>query len=201
MNKLRRIFTKSVFQMDKDGTHLVPEECESFLYAGPVAEAGILYAADSVIPGELIYPNAPNVIETVALASATPFSNSGLPGKLSSGAFVPITTTGDAVYGILMRVYPEQGLNAADPYNVAAPKLTGPASALITGYIGVFCQGGTPAQGGSVYIRFQNPSGAKIVGGFEASSGADVYQLTGAIFMSAADSKGNVGMRLGSTTI
>jgi hypothetical protein len=206
MNKshaTRRIFRKGVFQMTPDGMHLVPEECDSYLYTGPVAEAvAILYTPNYGVPGDISRPNAPYVAETQAISSAnTAFPAFGLPGKMVSNFFVPIASTGDAVYGILVRPYPAQGQNASDPLGTAVPITNGPVSVLRKGYINVFCQLGTPAQGSNVYVRYQNPSGSQIVGGLEQGSTGNNYQLTGAIWTGPADASGNAEISLGSTTI
>lgn len=204
MNKYatRRIFRKTVWQMNRDGMVLVPEECESFLYRGPVAEAvAILYTPNFGVPGDISRPNAPYDCETQALQSSTPFPNFGLPGVLSGGLFVPITGNGTQPYGLLVRPYPAQGANASDPLGTAVPITSGPASVLRRGYANVFCQLGNPAVGGAVYIRYQNPSGGQIVGGLEASSNGNNFAWSAAQWQGPADASGNAEIGFGNSLI
>lgn len=151
----------------------------------------ILYQPNYGVPGDITRPNAPYNDETQAFNPATPFPGFGLPGKLSGGYFVPITTTGDAVYGFLTRVYPSAG-PSNDPFGSGVPPTAGPCSVLKKGYIAVQNNSGVPAQGGAVYIRFQNASAGKPVGGVEAAATGDTYAATGWTFTGAADASGNV---------
>jgi hypothetical protein len=195
MNKLRRIFKKAAWQMTPEGVYVpIPEETESYLYGGPIAEAvAFPFQPPSVIPGVLTRPYAPNDVITKVFG-ATAFTAYGLPAKLSgSNTVIPIANTADAVYGVLVRPFPRQPLTTTDQGTLYAgtPPTAGPADILRKGYIGVFCRNGVPAEGGQVYIRFQNPTGSKIVGGFEATNTADVYALTGWTFTGVADANGN----------
>lgn len=188
----RRIYRKGVFQMNPDGMVLVPEECDSYLYEGPLAKAvAYLYTPPFGIAGDISRPSQPYTVETQPLNPSLPFSGYGLPGKLASGLFVPITTTGDPVYGFLVRVFPAQGANASDPLGTAVPIATGPANILRKGYLNVVCQLGTPTLGAAVYVRFQSPSGNQIVGGLEQGSTANNYLLTGAQWQGPADANNN----------
>jgi hypothetical protein len=190
-----KVFKKSVWQMNPDGIVLVLEECESFDYEGPLARAmpAYLYQPPIGIPGVVSRPDAPNDVITKVFG-ATAFVAYGLPVQLSSSTVIPISATGQAVFGILVRPFPRQGLTVSDGTQLgsATPPTAGPADVMRKGYITVFNRNGTPTEGGNVYIRFQNPSGSKIVGGIEATSTADTYQLTGWSFMGAADTNGNV---------
>ena len=188
----RRIFRKSVWQMTPNGQVLIPEECDSYLYKGPVAEAvAFLYTPPFGVPGDLSRPGAPNDVETGAFVTATPFPAFGLPGKISGNGFVPIANTGDVVYGFLVRPYPSQGANASDPLGTAVPMTTGPCSIMRSGYMNVYAQLGTPAYGAAVYVRYQNPSGSQIVGGLEQGSTGNNYLLSGAQWMGPPDANGN----------
>lgn len=190
-----KVFKKSVWQMTRDGIALLSKECESFEYHGPVARAmpAYLYQPPIGIPGVVSRPDAPNDIITKTFG-ATAFVAYGLPVQTSAGTVIPISSTGQAVYGILVRPFPRQGLTVSDgsQLNSASPPTAGPADVIRKGYITVFNRNGVPAEGGNIYIRFQNPSGNKIIGGIEATSTADTYQLTGWSFVAAADALGNV---------
>jgi hypothetical protein len=131
-------------------------------------------------------------VESMPLG-ATAFPAYGLPCKISSGTIIPITSTADPVYGILVKPFPTTGKNASDPLATAVPPTSGVADVLVGGYCSVFVQN-VPASvnvGGVVYVRFQNPSGVKIVGGIESVTSADVYALTNARFMGNVDASGN----------
>jgi hypothetical protein len=70
------------------------------------------------------------------------------------------------------------------------PYLPGqPCDVIQRGSVAVYCQSGTPAPGGTVYLRTV-VSGAKIVGGFEADSTSDQVTLTNAKWGSAKDANG-----------
>ena len=137
-------------------------------------------------------------VESVPLG-ATAFPAYGLPCKISSGTIIPITSTADPVYGILVKPFPTTGKNASDPLAAAVPPTSGVADVLTKGYVSVFVQN-VPASvtlGGVVYVRFQNPSGAKIVGGIESVTSADVYALTNARFTGNVDASGNGEIYIG----
>lgn len=204
--RVRRIFTKGVFQLTPMGMILLPEECESFLYRGPVAEAvAVLFTPPYGVAGDISRPNAPYVAETQALNPAAAFSTFGLPGQMVGGLFVPITGTGQQPYGLLIRPYPAQGANAADPLGVAVPIATGPCSVLRKGYANVNLQLQTSAAafGGTVYIRFQNPVAGQVVGGLESGTTANNYAWTAANaqFMGPADANGNVEISFGAANV
>lgn len=197
-----RILRKGVFKMTPEGTILVPEECDSYLYTGPLSKAvALLFTPNFGVPGDITRPNAPYVAEPQALNSAAPFPGFGLPGQIVSGLFVPITGTGQAPYGLLIRPYPAQGANASDPIGTAVPITSGPCSVLRKGYAAVFAQLGTPALGAQVYIRFQSPSGNQIIGGLEQGTTANNYAWTGAQWMGPPDAAGNAEISFGNTLI
>lgn len=145
------------------------------------------------IPGDISRASSgANTVEAQAFG-ATAFPAYGVPVKLSSGTVVPIVTTGDTVYGLLVRPYPITGPSASDPIGTSVPPTSGVANVLRRGYMTVKVQLGAAscALGSTVYIRYQNPSGSQIVGGLEGASTGNTYTLTGATFMGPADSNGN----------
>lgn len=153
----------------------------------------LTYRMNNGVPGEVTRPSQ-STIESQAFNSSLPFPQYGLPGKVASGLFVPVAATGDLalVTGILVRPFPTQGVNASDALGAAVPATSGICNVLRRGYITVKNNAGTPAKGGAVYVRFQNPSGAQIVGGIEATSTADTTALPNAKFTDAADANGFV---------
>ena len=155
--------------------------------------AAFLYRMPYGIPGD-VTRQSQSTIEPHVYNSSLPFAGFGLFGKIASGKFVPITT-GDAastVYGLLLRPFPVQGANASDPLGTSVPPTTGIADVLKRGYANVKCNNGTPALGGAVYVRVAAPSGAKVIGGIEATAdGANTILVAGAQFQGAADATGN----------
>jgi len=152
-----------------------------------------LYRMPSGIPGD-VTRQSQSTIEAQLLNSALPFPGYGLPGKIASGAFVPIAggDTAASVYGFLVRPYPTEGANASDPLGTGVPATSGAANILKRGYINVKVNAGTASLGSAVYIRVATPSGAKVIGGIEAASDTtNTIQITGAYFTGAADASGN----------
>lgn len=146
------------------------------------------------IPGDVTRPSQ-STIETGIFNSAAAFAGYGLFGKISSNKFVPVGAgdTASAVYGVLVRPYPVTGANASDPLGTAVPPTTGAADILRRGYINVKNNSGTPAAGGSVYIRVAAAAAGKPIGGIEAAAdGANTIVAPNCIFTGSADSSGNV---------
>jgi hypothetical protein len=147
------------------------------------------------IPGDITRQSLAT-IETQLLDSTLPFVGYGLPGKINANKKFSGIVTGDvagSVYGFLVRPFPTQGVNASDALGVGVPKTSGLGDVLRRGYINVVCNNGTPQVGGTVYVRVATPSGAKVIGGIEATSDTtNTVALTNAFFAGAADASGNV---------
>ena len=154
-----------------------------------------LYRMPAGIPGNLTRENQATV-ESGLLDSTATFPGFGLPGKVSSGKFVPITT-GDAaaaVFGFLVRPFPIQGAPAiTDNLGAATPPTSGIANVLKRGYINVTLNGSTAAaKGGTVYVRVAAAATGKPIGGIEAASDStNTIALTNAYFTGPADASGN----------
>ena len=160
----------------------------------------ILYRMPFGVPGDISRAFGQATVEPQAFDSTHPFAAFGMPGKLSSGLFVPLTVVGDtAPYGYLVRPYPTRSANASDPLGSSVPLCTAgrQADVLVRGYLTAFCGAGTPAAGGTVYMRYANPATGLIVGALEATfiSGTNIA-LTGVTFMGPADPQGNVEIRV-----
>lgn len=152
-----------------------------------------LFRMPQGVQGDLTRPSQATV-EAQAFNAAAAFASYGIPGKMVSGLFVPLSLVGDtSPYGFLIRPYPITGASASDPLGTAVPPTTGVANILRRGYMNVVCNAGAPAFGGTVYVRYANPTGPLPNGGLEATSvpGSNVA-LLGVIFMGGADSAGNV---------
>ncbi len=147
------------------------------------------------IPGDISRPG----IATVEAQpfGATPFTAYGVPVKLVGGLVLPITAIGDAIYGILVRPFPTQGVNASDPLGTSVPPTVGIANILRRGYLTILNNNNAvnaAVAAAQVYIWAAATSGNHVQGGFEAaaSGGNTTTALIPATFMSAADSNGNV---------
>ena len=130
------------------------------------------------IQGDISRPSLATV-ESQALNSAAAFAQYGLPGKVSSSKFVPVSAQNDVVYGFLLRPFPITGVNASDALGTSVPPTTGIASILRRGYLSVLVQLGSAscALGSAVFVRYQNPSGSQIVAGVEGATTGNTYQL------------------------
>jgi len=153
----------------------------------------ILYRMPNGIPGDVTRRQHATIEPQVF--GATPFTAYGLPVKLSSGKVIPMGA-GDAtgnVFGFLVRPYPVTGANASDPLGTSVPPTSGQADVLRRGYLNAKCNVGTPALGGTVYMRVTANGGNTIIGGIEATAdGANTITLSNCIFNGAADANGNV---------
>lgn len=152
----------------------------------------ILYRMGHGVAGDITRQSQATTIEP-QLLGATTFPGYGLFGKMVSGKFVPVGSGDEAsaIYGALVRPYPTHGANASDPVGTAVPPTSGMADVLRRGYFAVKVNAGTAAHGGAVYIRIASAGAGKPIGGIEAAAdGANTIQVTGAIFMSAADADG-----------
>lgn len=152
-----------------------------------------LYRMPSGIPGD-VTRQSQATIEPQVLNSSLPFPGYGLPGKISSGAFVPIAggDAATAVYGFLVRPFPTQGVNASDPLGTGVPATSGVANIMKRGYMNVKVNAGTASLNSAVYIRVAAPAGAKVIGGIEAvADSTNTIQVANAYFTGAADASGN----------
>jgi hypothetical protein len=130
-----------------------------------------LYRMPAGIPGAISRSQNVDVASFPANPAAA-FAAYGLLGKLLSGKFVPITAGDTAGYGILTRPFPIGGVNASDALGVSVPPNVGMLSPLRRGHMTVLLNAGSAVAGGPVYVRNGNPSGAKVIGGFEATTEA-----------------------------
>jgi hypothetical protein len=111
----------------------------------------------------------------------------GDPVKLAGDKIVPLEAgdTAADVYGFVARSYPSQG-GAAPVEGTAAAGST--ADVLRSGYMAVALAAGTPAKGGTVYVRIAENTGR--VGDIQAALIADETVAVNATFMGEADANG-----------
>lgn len=134
--------------------------------------ASYLYRAPAGVPGDITRPDETNVEPAKLVAESGTYAQAfGIPMKYVSGGikqFVGGETAPDFA-GVLVREVPaisgnmNQGLDNTTPY----PDV--PVGLAVRGYVSVKCTQGTPARGGTVYVRVQADTG-KAIGDFEAVS-------------------------------
>ncbi|WP_303678307.1 structural cement protein Gp24 [Ralstonia mannitolilytica] len=151
-----------------------------------------LYGMPSGIPGDVSRPSQAT-IEPGIFDSSFPFASYGIPVKKVNGKIRPVAS-GDAatvIIGLLVRPFPTN--SSQDPLGTSTPPKTGVGDVMRRGYMTVQCNAGTPADGGTVYVRVAAPSGAKVIGGIEAAAdGTNTVVMAGAAFRNAGDARGNV---------
>ena len=155
----------------------------------------ITYRMAQGIPGDISRP-AIATVEAQAFGG-TAFGIYGQAAQLASGLLIPISATGQLVWGFLVRPFPITGVNASDPLGTSVPPTSGVANVMRRGYMTVYCQLGTPAAGATVYIRAAAAAGQQILGGIEAGTTANNYAMSAtstgvAQFMGPADANGMV---------
>jgi len=151
-----------------------------------------LYRMPSGIPGDVSRPSQAT-IESGFFDSSFPFASYGIPVKKVGGKIRPVAS-GDAatvIIGLLVRPYPTGA--SQDPLGTSTPPTSGVGNVMRRGYMTVQCNAGTPADGGTVYVRVAAASGAKVIGGIEAAAdGTNTVVMAGAAFRNAGDASGNV---------
>jgi hypothetical protein len=131
------------------------------------------------------------VVESQTMG-AVPLTAYGLPCKFASGALVGVElgdTDTALVKGFLVRVAPSlPGSGTNEAFGVATPPLAGAVVNLMrSGYMAVKNNYGTPAKEGQVYVRTAATSGARLLGGIEATDdGANNMPIPGCFFTGAA---------------
>ena len=157
-----------------------------------MSSSAFLYRMPSGIPG-MVSRQENQTVEPVPYDPARPFTAFGEFGKVVGGKFAPIATgdTADAIYGMAIKAYPSQA--SQEPIGVAVPPRNGVANVLRRGYVTVLLRAGTAALNSPVYVRVDNPTAGKPIGGIEAvADGANTIQVGRCTFMSGADAAGNV---------
>jgi hypothetical protein len=152
------------------------------------------------------YPGDVNRAEiaSVEAQQITPFGTSGAPPAAglavvidATSGMVRVPTTGDvanAIYGVLVREYPQQSTLQVDALGNYVPVAQGACSVLKRGYIMVQLGGTTPAtKNGAVFVRIAGAATGKVIGDFEAlADGGNTVALptNTCYFTGAADSNG-----------
>ncbi len=139
-------------------------------------------------------------IEPRAMNRSAPVLRYGEGLKLVGDKIQPIAS-GDTIaadfYGLGVRPYPMQPNSLNQGLAEGSPNVDHPLDVLVSGYMTVKCNAGTPALGGTVYCRV-SASGldSQPIGGIEADAdGSDCEAVPGAIFMGVADADGMVEIR------
>ncbi len=150
------------------------------------------------IPGALSRPDEATV-EAQIMDSAAPATGFGQAVRLNNGKVAALVSSSTAtdVYGFVVRTFPSISGLPGSAFADGAPNPAEPVPVLVRGYMGVSCNAGTPAKGGQVYVRVQNPATGKPVGGVEAvADGANTVTVTNCIFTGPMDSNNLTEIRL-----
>ena len=153
-----------------------------------------IYRMPAGIPGDVSRKEM-SKIEPHLFDASYPCLEFGIPVKIVSGKIRPMATgdTGQP-YGFLVRPYPSM-MASSEAVGTATPDVTHMADVLRSGYMTVKNYEGAPADGGAVYYRSQAGSPAGDQGHVTAEnegSPTTSIAITGAYFMGAEDSNGNV---------
>jgi hypothetical protein len=141
----------------------------SFLYRAPAGVAGDVTRPDDTI------------VESGLLNAAQAPTAFGAPVKLVSGKFEKIASgdTAAVFAGVLSRVAPSIAGDLVQTYAGGTPNTASVQGIVVKGYVNVVCTQGTPARGGSVFVRVTADTG-KAVGDFEtAADSGKCVALTG----------------------
>src|SRR5690348_6322236 len=124
-----------------------------------------LYSAPAGIPGMISRDTA--TVEPQLLDSSNQPTSFGLPVATDATSHklraIGASDTAASVVGFLVRPYPFSS-NDTD-FGAGTPPTSGLVSVMRRGYMSVKNNAGTPVNGGTVYVRIDTPSGAKVVGG------------------------------------
>jgi len=146
------------------------------------------------VPGDLTRMAGLDKVKAEAYG-ATAIPAYGVPVKLAAanGGILPISTQADTVYGILVRPFPYQQNSTTGSQSVAVPLTSGIAQVLLSGYVGVVCNVGTPVEGGQVYVWTAATGGGHTQGGIEATAvGGSNFAIPNCYFTGPMDASNNV---------
>lgn len=139
-----------------------------------------LYRAPSGVAGDVTRPDD-TIVESGLLNAAKAPTAFGAPVKIVSGKFEAIEASDAATvfYGVLSRVAPSIAGDTAQTFAGGTPNAESVQGIVRKGYVNVLCKQGTPARGGTVYMRVVAAPG-KAVGDLEATAdGVNNVALTG----------------------
>lgn len=131
----------------------------------------ILYRASSGVAGDVTRPDD-TVVEPGLLNAAKAPTAFGAPVKIVSGKFEKIEASDAATVfaGVLSRIAPSIAGDTAQTFASGTPNTNSVQGIVVKGYVNVVCTIGTPARGGTVYMRVVAGAG-KAVGDLEATWG------------------------------
>lgn len=134
--------------------------------------ASYLYSAPAGVPGDITRVDETNVEPAMLIAVSSTYAQAfGIPMKYATGGISQIVA-GDAAAdfaGVLVREVPSISGNTNQGFDDTTPNPDQVNGLAVRGYVSVKCKQGTPARGGTVYMRVEADTG-KAVGDFEAVS-------------------------------
>lgn len=167
-------------------------------------DVSYLFSAPNGVPGDLTRVDESSVEPAMLVGVTGVYPVYGDPVKYVAGGIQQFnggSETAASFAGVLIREAPSQsGTLAADQQFIPnAPYPLVPQGLCVRGYVSVFCQHGTPARGGAVYIQIIANGGIP-VGAFRADAdGSNTVLLTATQAEWATDgldAQGNAELRI-----
>lgn len=131
-----------------------------------------LYQSPAGVPGDITRVDETNVEPAMLIAVSAVYAQAfGIPMVYASGGISQYSTGKVAAdfAGILIREVPSISGNTTQGFTDNIPNPLEPQGLAVRGYVSVKCTVGTPARGGTVYVRVVADTG-KAIGDLEASS-------------------------------
>ena len=163
----------------------------------PAAQA-YLFSAPAGVPGDIVATDETNVEASQLVAASGVYPASyGIAMKYVTGGIQQFNggaETAPSFAGVLTRSVPGISGAASDDgvaNGTGTPWANNvPAGLAVRGYVNVLCVYGTPARGGTVYVRIATSGNGGAVGTFDATSdGGNSVALTAAQAEWASDGK------------
>lgn len=142
-----------------------------------------LYRAPAGVAGDVTRPDEAIIESGLLDAEAAPAAF-GVPVKVVNGKIAKIASgdTAAKFYGVLTRVVPAISGSLAQGFDDGTPNPAAVQGVIVGGYVNVKCTVGTPARGGTVYMRVTAATG-KAIGDLEATADStNNVALTGVIW-------------------
>jgi hypothetical protein len=131
-----------------------------------------LYNSPAGVPGDITRTDETNVEPARLIAVSGTFAQAfGIPMKYATGGIsqMGVGDAATAFAGVLVREVPAISGNTNQGFDNTVPNPNQINGMAVRGYVSVKCKQGTPARGGTVYVRVEADTG-KLVGDFEAVS-------------------------------
>ena len=154
--------------------------------------ASYLYTAPAGVAGDITRVDETNVEPAMLIAQSGTYAQAfGIPMKYATGGISQFVgaEAATAFAGVLVREVPSISGNALQGLDNTVPNPDQVNAMAVRGYVAVKCTQGTPARGGTVYVRVVAATG-KAIGDFEATADSTLnVALTATQAVWASDGK------------